>query len=161
MSISTILFFLTCVLSFCIFLIHNKIAHDTRTRVIALVLFTLFAPLSYFAIVSLKGAPQQMEYSNINRDEVEIISVHLNFGKNIYIWVIPRGSDVPVSLELAWSEELGGFLMSTMIEANQRNMKFVITDIKNLTNNSIDFDIYREQNDILVPSFDQTLKPRN
>lgn len=100
----------------------------TRVRLSALLVAALLIPLGYlqFAELLSKPKPKSLEWFERNVEEAEILSVSLNEGVAIYMWLRLDGALEPRSYVLRWDIKLAERLQEDLVNAVNRNAKLVI-----------------------------------
>ena len=101
---------------------------DTKIRVLALAVMTLFMPLAYVQLTGLLSKPKPIEFAWLERDveRAEILSVSFDEGKAIYIWLRLDGMIEPRFYKLPWRQQDAEDLEDAMTQATRTRGGLVI-----------------------------------
>lgn len=90
-----------------------------RVRFLALAVMMLFIPLVYIQFVNLLSRPKPIGFALFERsvDKAEVLSVSLDEGKAIYVWLRLEGMIEPRYYKLPWRQKVAEDLQDGMIQA--------------------------------------------
>ncbi len=100
----------------------------TRVRVLAVVVATLFIPVVYFEMVEMLSKPKPMsfEWYERNTDKAILLSISLDEGNAIYLWLRIDGSLEPRNYKIPWNLRLAEKLEDAYEDAVKRNSTIVL-----------------------------------
>lgn len=100
----------------------------TRVRVAALAITMLFLPVAYVQLIEMLSKPKPMsfEWYQRNTTEAELLSISLDEGKAIYLWLRLDGSLEPRNYKIPWNLRLAEKLEDAYEDAVKRNSAIVL-----------------------------------
>lgn len=103
---------------------------DTRIRVLALAIMTLFLPMAWVQFTSLLSKPKPMAYTWFERDveRSEVLSITFDEGKAIYLWLRHSGMREPRFYKLPWRQQVAEDLEDAVDQATRTRSALIITD---------------------------------
>lgn len=103
---------------------------DTKIKVLALAVMTLFAPLVYVQLTGLLSKPKPVEFAWLERDveRAEVLSISFDEGKAIYMWLRLDGMIEPRFYKLPWRQQDAEDLEDAMEQATQTRSGLIIKD---------------------------------
>ncbi len=95
----------------------------TRVRILAIVITVLFLPIVYAQFVEMlsKPKPVSFEWYEQNADKAELLSVSLDEGREIYLWLRLDSSLEPRAYVVPWNLRLAERLEDAVDDAVRRN----------------------------------------
>ena len=102
----------------------------TRVRLIALVIATFFIPVVYVQSVEMLSKPKPMsfEWYERNTDKAALLSISLDEGKAIYLWLRIDNSFEPRNYRIPWNLKLAEKLEDAVDDAVRRNSTIVLNN---------------------------------
>jgi hypothetical protein len=103
---------------------------DTKVRVLALAVFTLFMPVVYVQLTGLLAKPKPVEFAWLERnvDRAEVLSISFDEGKAIYMWLRLNGMIEPRFYKLPWRQQVAEDLEDAMTQATRTRSGLIIKD---------------------------------
>ena len=100
----------------------------TRVRVAALAITMLFLPVAYVQLIEMLSKPKPMsfEWYQRNTTEAELLSISLDEGKAIYLWLRLVGSIEPRYYKVPWNLKLAEKLEDAVDDAVRKNSTIVL-----------------------------------
>ena len=100
----------------------------TRVRVAALAITMLFLPVAYVQLIEMLSKPKPMsfEWYQRNTTEAELLSISLDEGKAIYLWLRLVGSIEPRYYKVPWNLRLAEKLEDAVDDAVRKNSTIVL-----------------------------------
>jgi len=100
----------------------------TRIRIIALVIATLFIPVVYLQSIEMLSKPKPMSFEWYQRNEAKaaLLSISLDEGKAIYLWLQLPDSVAPRNYEIPWNLKLAEKLEDAVDDAVRRNSTIIL-----------------------------------
>ena len=100
----------------------------TRVRVLALTIATLFIPTVYVQMIEMLSKPKPMSFEWYKRNEAraELLSISLDEGEAIYLWLRVPHSFEPRSYRIPWNLRLAEKLEDAVEDAVRRNSTIIL-----------------------------------
>lgn len=103
---------------------------DTKVKVLALAVMTLFMPVVYVQFTGLLSRPKPAEFAWFERgvDRAEVLSTSFDEGKAIYVWLRFDGMIEPRAYKLPWRQRVAEDLEDAMLQAAQKRAGVIIKE---------------------------------
>lgn len=124
-----------------------------------LAIFVLFSIFFIVGLTTLQGQPKSAALSFVSKTQVEVLAAHMVKNKAIYIWVLEKDKDYPISIQLPWNEQLAEALYQALQHAASTNGKVVTDDLSQLFDSPKSGFAPEDWPMRVVPRFPQQLKP--
>ena len=100
----------------------------TRVRVLALTITTLFIPTVYVQMVEMLSKPKPMSFEWYQRNEAQamLLSISLDEGEAIYLWLRIPDSYEPRSYKIPWNLRLAEKLEDAVDDAIRQNSTIIL-----------------------------------
>lgn len=103
---------------------------DTRIRVLALAVMTLFLPVVYVQLTGLLAKPKPIEFAWLEKsvEKAEVLSISFDEGKAIYMWLRLDGMIEPRFYKLPWRQQTAEDLEDAMVQASRKRTGLILKD---------------------------------
>ncbi len=100
----------------------------TRVRVLALTLTTLFIPIVYVQMIEMLSKPKPMSFEWYERNDAQaaLLSISLDEGEAIYLWLRIPDSYEPRSYKIPWNLRLAEKLEDAVDDATRQNSTIIL-----------------------------------